>query len=346
MGADTERDRFTRVVFYAVVLLAGYLAFRVVAPFLAPLGWAAVFALMLNPVHRRLTRHVRPGLASLATTLLAAFIVVGPAVLLLSILVREAAAVPGYLQQSGVMTDTPARVEAYWTMLRERVPIALPEDPGVLLADLAQRLGTFIASRAGSTLQNVVSFAFALVVMLFALFFFLRDGARIATAIRNLLPFESGRRDQLMTQIRDMVVASVGASLTVAIVQGFIGGVAFGLLGFAAPTLWGVTMTFCSLLPVVGSTIVWLPAAIWLLLSGDLTRGVILLVVGVGVIGLVDNIVRPLVLSGRTAASGLVVFLGLLGGVVAFGFIGLVLGPIVLVVAMTLLDAASDARQE
>jgi predicted PurR-regulated permease PerM len=345
MAADTERDRFARVIFYAFVLLAGYLAFRVIAPFLAPLGWAAVFGMMLNPVYRRLTPRLKPGLAALATTLLAAFIVVGPAVLLLSILVREAAAVSGYIQQSGVITDTPARVEEYWAMLRVRAPLALPEDPGVLLTDLAQRLGTFIASRAGSTLQNVVSFVFSLLVMLFALFFFLRDGARIAKAIRSLLPFEPARRDQLMTQIRDMVVASVGASLTVAIAQGAIGGVTFGLLGFAAPALWGVTMTFCSLLPVVGSTIVWLPAAIWLLLSGDVTRGVILLVVGVGVISLVDNVLRPLVLSGRTAASGLVVFLGLLGGVAAFGFIGLVLGPIVLVTAMTLLDAASEPPQ-
>ncbi len=117
-------------------------------------------------------------------------------------------------------------------------------------------------------------------------------------------------------------------------------------LGFAAPALWGVVMTFCSLLPVVGATIVWLPAAIWLLASGDIVRGVVLVAVGVGVIGLVDNVLRPLMLSGRTAASGLVVFLGLVGGVATFGFIGLVLGPIVLVAAMTLLDAAAKPGQD
>jgi predicted PurR-regulated permease PerM len=346
MAADTERDRFARVIFYAVVLLAGYLAFRVIAPFLAPLGWAAVFALLLQPVYTRLTRRLKPGLASLVTTLLATFIVVGPAVLLLSILVREIAAVSDYIQQSGVIADTPARVEQYWAMLRARVPLSLPEDPSVLITDVVQRLGSFIAGQAGATLQNVVSFVFALVVMLFALFFFLRDGARIAESIRSLLPFEPARRDRLISQTRDLVIASVGAGLAVAIAQGAIGGVTFALLGFSAPVLWGVTMTFCSLLPVVGATIVWLPAAIWLLLSGDITRGVILIVVGAGVIGLVDNFLRPMLLSGRTAASGLVVFLGLLGGVVAFGFIGLVLGPIVLVVAMTLLEAAAEANPQ
>lgn len=345
MATDTEHDRFARVIFYVFVLLAGFLAFRVLVPFLAPLGWAAVFALLLQPVYRRLAPRLKPGLASLVTTLLAAFILVGPAVLLLSILVREITTVSGYIQHSGVIADTPARVEEYWTVLRARVPLSLPEDPSVLITDAVQRLGAFVASRAGSTLQNVVGFAFALVVMLFALFFFLRDGAVIANAIRRLLPFEQARRDRLITQIRDLVIASVGASLTVAIAQGTIGGITFGLLGFAAPVLWGVTMTFCSLLPVVGATIVWLPAAIWLLLSGDITRGVVLLAVGVGVIGVVDNVLRPLVLSGRTAGSGLVVFLGLLGGVAAFGFIGLVLGPVVLVVAMTLIEAASERDQ-
>lgn len=342
MTTDTERDRFARVIFYVVVLFAGYLAFLVVRPFLQPLGWAAVFALLLQPVHTRLTRRLKPGLASLVTTLLAGFIVVGPAVFLLSLLVREIATVSAFIQQSGVIAETPARLEHYWTLLRERAPLALPEDPGALITDVVQRFGSVIAGRAGSVLQNVASFVFALVVMLFALFFFLRDGARIAAAVRSLLPFEPARRDRLITQTRDLVIASVGAGLSIAVAQGSIGGVTFALLGFGAPVLWGVTMTFCSLLPVVGATIVWLPSAIWLLLSGDVTRGVILLGVGVGVIGMVDNFLRPLLLSGRSAASGLIVFLGLLGGVAAFGFIGLVLGPIVLVVAMTLLEAAAD----
>lgn len=346
MAADTERDRFARVIFYVVVLLAGYLAFRVIAPFVTPLGWAAVFALLLQPVYARLSRRLKAGLASLFTTLLAAFIIVGPAVLLLSILVREISAVLGYIQQSGVVADTPARVEQYWAVVRARTPLPLPEDPSVLITDVVQRLGNFVAGRAAATLQNVASFLFALFVMLFALFFFLRDGSRIAEVIRSLLPFEPARRDRLITQTHDLVVASVGAGLAVAVAQGTIAGVAFALLGFGAPVLWGVTMTFCSLLPVVGATIVWLPAAIWLLLSGDVTRGVILLVVGTGVIGTVDNFLRPMLLSGRTAASGLVVFLGLLGGVAAFGFIGLVLGPIVLVVAMTLIEAAAELNPQ
>jgi predicted PurR-regulated permease PerM len=125
--------------------------------------------------------------------------------------------------------------------------------------------------------------------------------------------------------------------LAVAAAQGTIGGIAFALLGINAPVIWGVVMAMTSLIPVVGAALVWLPTALWLLLSDEIVRGLILLLIGSVGISMVDNILRPLLLSGRTSASGLVVFLGLLGGVSAFGFVGLVLGPIVLVTAGSLL---------
>jgi predicted PurR-regulated permease PerM len=175
--------------------------------------------------------------------------------------------------------------------------------------------------------------------MLFALFFLLRDRHTLGRQIRDLLPLPERERERLMSETRDLVIASVGAGLLVAAVQGLIGGIAFWLLGFKAPVIWGVATALCSLIPVVGSALVWVPAALWLLFAGEATRGIILVVVGVLGIGMADNVLRPVLLSGRTSASGLVVFLGLLGGVGAFGFIGLVLGPIVLVTAGSLLDA-------
>jgi predicted PurR-regulated permease PerM len=123
----------------------------------------------------------------------------------------------------------------------------------------------------------------------------------------------------------------------VAAAQGTIGGVAYWLLGISAPVFWGVVIAFCSLIPVVGAALVWVPTALVLMLSGHIWSGVILVVVGVLGISMADNILRPLLLSGRTSVSGLVIFLGLLGGVSAFGFIGLVLGPIILVTAASLL---------
>jgi predicted PurR-regulated permease PerM len=144
-----------------------------------------------------------------------------------------------------------------------------------------------------------------------------------------------------MTDTRDLIIASVGVGLLVAMVQGAIGGLAFWLLGIDAPVIWGVVMALCSLIPIVGAALVWVPAALWLLLSNDVARGVILVIVGVFGISMADNILRPMLLAGRTSASGLVVFLGILGGAAAFGFIGLVLGPIILVTAGSLLRVFS-----
>jgi predicted PurR-regulated permease PerM len=120
--------------------------------------------------------------------------------------------------------------------------------------------------------------------------------------------------------------------------QGAIGGTAFWLLGMNAPVLWGVAITFASLVPVVGAALVWVPASIWLLLSGAAGRGIALVLVGTFGISLIDNVIRPLILSGRTSVSGLVIFFGLLGGAAAFGLVGLLVGPIILVTTARLLD--------
>ena len=133
-------------------------------------------------------------------------------------------------------------------------------------------------------------------------------------------------------------MAEVGATVIVAAVQGTIGGLAFWLLRVGPPVFWGIVIAFCSLLPIVGATIVWVPTAIALLLSGEITRGMLMLLVGVFGITMLGNVLRPVLLSGKTSMSGLVVFFGLLGGAAAFGLVGLVIGPIILVITSQLLD--------
>jgi len=340
--ATSEPDRFARMVFYAVVGLTAWLAYLVVRPFLQPLGWAAIFAIILYPLYGWLSKRLRPSRAALVTTLFAALVLIGPVTTLMSLLVGQVNDAATAYSQTDWSAVTPERLREFWDTVRARSPMDLPKDPAELVSQGVQRLAAFLVPRAGAVLQNVASTLFGLAVMLFALFFLVRDGASYAAVVRGLLPFSDARRDRLVRNVREMVVASLGSGLAVAAVQGLMGGVAFWALGIAAPLLWGVVTAFCSLVPVVGSAVVWLPAAVWLLLSGELARGVILIAVGVGGIGMADNILRPLLLSGRSSGSGLVVFIGLLGGVVAFGFIGLVLGPLVLVTATTLLDAFSN----
>jgi predicted PurR-regulated permease PerM len=189
--------------------------------------------------------------------------------------------------------------------------------------------------------KGVASFLFALVITVGVLFVLLRDASSFARALRRALPFGAEQNERLIALTSDLVFASVTATIAVAAVQGLIGGLTFALLGVSGYVLWGVMMFLLAFLPLVGATLVWLPAAVWLALSGSLGKGIVLAVVGVLVLGNVDNVLRPLLLSGKSQMNTLVLIISLMGGVSAFGFIGIVLGPLV----AALLTALAESYQ-
>ncbi len=212
------------------------------------------------------------------------------------------------------------------------------------LAEIAPKLTRFAAGQAGTVLQSSSVFLFKLFVTLFALFFFLRDGRELGKVIRNLLPFTPQRNEELISRTSDLIFAGSMATLTVAAAQGVAGGILFAVLGLQAPLFWGVVMGFCALLPLAGTALVWVPAAIGLIVVGSWIKGVILIVLGMVLVGGMDNVLRPALVSGKTEMNGLVVFISILGGVAAFGFVGLVLGPVIVAAAISILQigAASD----
>ncbi len=193
-------------------------------------------------------------------------------------------------------------------------------------------------SQSGSILANFAVFFLDLALALFATFFLLRDGDAIMHAVRRLLPMSPADRETFITRTGDLIAAGVTSSVIVASLQGLLGGLAFAVLGLSAPVFWGVVMAFACLLPF-GAGIVWLPAAIFLALSGSMTKALVLVGLGIGVISTVDNVVRPLLLSGRAHMNGLVIFVSLLGGLRVFGLLGIVLGPIVVVTAISLVSS-------
>ena len=338
-------ERFGELLFYGVLILVGYLAYLVTAPFLASLAWAAIFALTLSPLHRRLTAPIGNTRAALVTTLAAAVLIVGPLATLISMLAGEVPELVDFAQTLPAQA-TPERVQTIWDNLRHRIPVTLPDDPTQLIRQGAQSFAGFVAPRVGGVVANLLGMIGSIFVMLFAMFFLLRDSDRVVDMLRRVLPFPAAEREQLMKETHDLVIASVGAGLSVAAVQGMIGGITFWAMGLGAPAAWTVAIGICSLIPVVGATLVWVPVALWWLLSGEVGKAVILTGIGAGVIGMVDNILRPMLLSGRASVNGLVVFIGLLGGGSAFGFVGLVVGPIVLVTAGTLINALTRRHQQ
>jgi predicted PurR-regulated permease PerM len=198
-----------------------------------------------------------------------------------------------------------------------------------------------MASELGAVIRNIVVFLFELFVMLFALFYFLKDGESMLDRFRHLLPFEESMTERMLAEARELIFASVTTSLVIAAVQGVLCGGAFAVVGLGSAIFWGVVMGFLSLLPVVGAWPVWIPATIWLFSTGHAGRAIILIGICGALGATIDNILRPVLLGGRASLSGLLVFISVLGGIAVFGVLGVVLGPIVVATVVGILDVYS-----
>jgi predicted PurR-regulated permease PerM len=239
-----------------------------------------------------------------------------------------------------------ARLEQTGRWIETNILGRPPTDLPTYFREIATRISGTLAEQATVVVKNLALFLVSFITMLFGVFFFFRDARSIIATIRRLLPFEEERREQILIQTHDLIFATVVSGLIVAAVQGLLGGIAFAVLGIGEPVFWGVMMAFFSLLPILGAWVIWAPAAVWMALTGHLTEGVILAGIGAGVVGLVDNFLRPALLAGRAELNGLLIFVGLLGGVAAFGLLGLVVGPIVLATVAILFDAYTLPRRK
>jgi len=341
MSRDLERQRVGQMVFYGILLLIGYLAYKIIQPFLAEIGWAVVLAISLAPIQSRLAGRLGPTRAALLLTVLVVVLLVIPLVFAGTALLQQGGAIVGdvehQLEEAGGATAWLGRA---WEWLRERIP-HLPSDQEVI-AKVTESVGgfaRFAAGQAGGLLKGAAFFLVSLGMVLGILFFLLRDAPLYAEGMKRLLPFGPEQNERLFTMTRDLVTASVTTVLTIAGLQGIIGGVTFALLGIRGAVVWGMVMAVLALLPVGGAALVWAPTAIWLILGGSMARGVALLLVGILVMGSVDNVVRPWLLSGTARMNTLVLILSLLGGLSAFGFLGIVLGPLVASLLMALAES-------
>src|SRR5438093_2420290 len=344
MSEQIARERSTALVFYGCVLLLAYLVYRLFAPFLVPLAWAAIFAAFFFPKYRRLSARLGKTTAAAISTAAVTLIIVVPFVLIAMAFVQQAMQTIGAIDVSSGSVGV-ARIQRGWQWLQRQ-----PFGRNLGSFDEYTRQATawlagVVAASAGVLFRNVVVVIIDLVIMIFALFFFFRDGDAILRRLRRVLPFDPSFRDRRIAEAGELIRASITAGLAVALVQGTIGGITFALLGLGAPIFWGVMMVFFALLPL-GAWVIWGPVAVWLMLTGQVARALTLVAVGAGVVGLIDNLLRPILLSGRTQMNGLLIFISLLGGLGAFGLLGLVLGPIIMATTISFVDAYASERRE
>ena len=344
-STDATASRLTAVVSYGVLLLLIYLVFRISEPFLSALAWAAILVTFFYPMHKRIAKHLSSVQASLISTVAVTILLIAPAILVTTFFVREAVSISRGVQHSIVDQHTPIIAKS-WSWIAQHVPGV---DPNAnIFEKLEQGIekeAGFLAERIGTILKNIAGFIFDLFVMTFAMFYFFRDAGKILGAVRSILPFDAQHRDAMIIQVRDLISASVITSLVIAAVQGALGGLGFALVHLPAPVFWGVLMAFFSLIPVVGSGLIFVPASLWLGFTGHWGRAVLLLAICAGVSTALDNVLRPMLLGGRTELSGLLIFIGVVGGVSLFGMLGLVLGPILIAMAAGVLSVYRESAE-
>ncbi len=351
MPEASAGDRLTTVLFYGVVLLLAYLVFRVFEPFLVPLGWAVVLVVVFYPWHARLESRWGRTTAAAISTLGVTLILIVPTLLLMTLFVRQGFEAARDIEHRMAQGQLPW-VNQAWEWIRHQVqrggPMAQeggPADLPTVVRQSAERVAAYLAAQVGTVLRNIAVFVFELFVTLFALFYLFRDARGIVTGMRRVLPFAEAHREKMIAEARELIFASVTTSLIIAAIQGLLGGIGFTVVGLSAPVFWGVGMAFCSLVPVVGSALIWAPAAIWLVAAGQWGRGIVLVAICAGIAGLVDNFLRPVLISGRARLSGLLVFISVVGGVSVFGLLGVVLGPIVVATAAGVLDVYTTSDE-
>ncbi len=332
-----SQARLGAVLFYGIVAILAYLAFLVFEPFLVPLAWAAVLVVVFYPWHRQVELRWGRAWAAVTSTLAVTLILIVPTIFVMTSFVRQGLAAARWAEQT-LAAGHLTWVNNAWAWIQHHVPGGGPADLPTLVRQGGERLAAFLAEELSTVLRNVARFLFDLVVMLLAMFYLFRDADSVMLRLRRVLPFEEGQRERMIGEAHDLIFASVTSSLLAAAVHGLVGGSAFALAGIGAPVFWGVVMAFCSLLPLVGSAIIWAPAAVGLMFQGHVGGGILVIVVCSVVVGLVDNVVRPWLISGRAELSGLVVFISVLGGVSVFGMLGVILGPIVVATAASVLD--------
>lgn len=348
-----QRPNVEQASFLVVIALTTIAFIWLLLPYYSAVLWAVILTILFQPLQRWLERVLggRPGLAAALSVLACICIVVIPGSMILASLAQEA---NGLYQRISSRefnpTELAARVEALMpAMLRDMLPPLTRETLGQFgerIASVLAQASQAIAARAVSIGQGTAQLFVGLGVMLYMLFFLFRDGPALAATIRRTSPLSPHHTDSILSKFSDVVQATVKGNLIIALLQGAAGGVAFWLLGINGALMWGVLMAMMSLVPAVGSFLIWGPAALILALSGDYVRALILLAVGVFVISMIDNILRPPLVGKGTRLPDYVVLVSTLGGLSLFGIDGIVVGPLIaaLFVAVWSLQAEDQAR--
>ena len=349
----TPSSFYPRVFALVVAAILGYALILIFAPFALPMAWAAFLAFLLYPLNIRLRRRFRG--KEMAAGLLTALAPLGlllPLSALSIDFVSQISTLLQKMQKSAAELDIKSFSDLQQFPWIARINSWLEANTGISAEQIQSWLisGTRevlkrAAGLGGGFFLGALGSLLAFAIMLFLLFFFLRDGDLMLARGRRLIPLTEERKERLFRQLGAVTRAIVVGTSVTAILQGVLIGIGFTIASLPTPVVFGVLAALLSMLPVGGAAFVWGPAVIWLFFDGRWGFGIFMLVWGI-LLGGLDNILRPMLISGRARISALAVFIGVLGGIPAFGAIGVIAGPVVLSLVLALIEFAEENRQK
>jgi predicted PurR-regulated permease PerM len=343
-----KKEHIFLIFIFCLVFFSIYLLYQILSPFLTSIIWAILLSMVFYPLFQKLQRFLKKKnvLSAIIMTLFVLIVIVLPFSLLMVSLTREVVDVYHRVEEmirTGQLRNDMERMKEIpilkWLLIRLSLYFDVSQmDPLPLLLKNLQKISTFIFNQTTILLKGFSTFIVGFFFTLLSLYYFFKDGDRFFERLKEIVPLPSKERDLLIRRFRDMVYATIYGGILIAIVQGILGGLSFWALGIPSPIFWGTAMAFLSFIPIGGTALIWAPASIFLLVGGAILKGLILLGLGVFVISMVDNILRPFFISTKTNIHPLLLFFAVLGGVQAFGLIGLVAGPLIATLFLTLIE--------
>lgn len=339
-------ERFKIITFFIVLTLLLGACFLLVKPFLYILAWSIILTVIAYPIYKRLLKKItNQSLCALLTLILTIAVVIIPLIFVFTYTLKEGIIFVNYLtlhiselnlKKITELINVPLignlynPLKDYTTLFDINIESVLKEKLKFIASLLVQQSIGF--------LQNTITGIVQFVIILLTVYFLLRDFPKLLNLVKAFIPLDENQTSALINKVGETIYTTVYVALIVAIIQGTLGGLAFWFLGLKSPMLWGMVMAVFCLIPLVGHPVVWVPAAVFLLSQGLYWKAIVLILWGMLVIGLIDNLIRTILMGAKTQLHPLIVFFSVLGGVMLVGPLGILLGPVVIVITFFLLE--------
>ncbi len=336
------KDKFYLVMVLFLLGVLGYLTYQIISPFLIPIAWSIVFSIVFYPIYAFMTRRIRiKAAASVITIILMLIVIVGPFSYVTISLVNEMQVFAEKIADTGLGSagDIVEKLDSWPFFEKIR---SYPGLQNILseeaILDNIKKGGKLLVDNLTVRITNILGAVIDFVIVIFTTFFLLKDGPALLSKAKDFLPFNEEQKERLAGQVKDMIVSTVYGGVAVSLLQGILGGIAYSVIGIEAPVMWGIAMSIMSFVPLIGTFAIWGPTTVYLIVAGGYMQAGGLFLFGVFVISMVDNILKPLIIGSRTKMPTIVILFSVLGGIKFFGMIGLIMGPLITAVFISVMD--------